>query len=279
MGHPSGGERGGGGSGDGVVEEGLSDAEATASEVVEGGADQGGSEGLAPHPASTSGGQRAAARPARDWVRSAPASLPRRRAIQRPERSISRASASSRVSATRDARRRSGARRYRSQSASARCSGGQGTTSVVVENITSHYGNWASRSGNFQRRSGVGAYHTMRQEVYAMRKSADLNGSNAREEPETVSGSSPMELCRRGEPVEEIGDARLVEQARCGDDGAFGTLVLRYRAQADPRAEPPGARRGTGARPARRRHSGKCTQGSIGLTHRGGLAPGFSGWG
>lgn len=61
-----------------------------------------------------------------------------------------------------------------------------------------------------------------------MRKSNDLDDPNARTRPEGLSGSPPMGLSGRSEAGEEVGDARLVEQARSGDDEAFGTLVVRY---------------------------------------------------
>ncbi len=59
-----------------------------------------------------------------------------------------------------------------------------------------------------------------------MRNSANLD----RESTENAS-EAPLDLARapvRPTPIEEVGDARLVEQAREGDDTAFGTLVLRY---------------------------------------------------
>lgn len=62
-----------------------------------------------------------------------------------------------------------------------------------------------------------------------MRKSPELDGSPAPLGPEVPAGppSSP-DLDPRADPAEELGDARLVEQARLGNDSAFGILVQRY---------------------------------------------------
>ncbi len=58
-----------------------------------------------------------------------------------------------------------------------------------------------------------------------MRKSAEAQNPSIGPRPEGVPGSP---VAGRIESAEEVGDARLVEQARDGDDSAFGTLVLRY---------------------------------------------------
>lgn len=58
-----------------------------------------------------------------------------------------------------------------------------------------------------------------------MRKSPQLDGSDARIGPAPVSTPEPSELAAS---ADEVGDARLVEMARAGDDEAFGALVLRY---------------------------------------------------
>ncbi|MEO6808313.1 MAG: sigma-70 family RNA polymerase sigma factor [Isosphaeraceae bacterium] len=57
-----------------------------------------------------------------------------------------------------------------------------------------------------------------------MRKSVDPGQEDAR----TVEALYLTETTNRDNRLEDVGDARLVEQARAGEDDAFAALVLRY---------------------------------------------------